>query len=134
MAVMTVCQERLISRVGFLGGGIGGAVGAVIDEGAYGHARQELRETANMVGMVMSEQQIIDPGHARIFGCGDNAACIESVVTCPSGVDQQRLSRRGDEESRLATVDIDEIDLKIMARSCCEVGAAKYEPGQNDCQ
>jgi hypothetical protein len=34
----------------------------------------------------------------------------------------------------LAAVDVDEVNLQIVARSFCEVGAQKYEPGQNDSQ
>ena len=134
MAVVTVGQQLLIGRIGFLGRGVCGAVGAVIDERAHRHARQELRETANVVSMIVGQQQIIDLAHARVFGRGGNAAGIESVVPCPSGIDQQRLSCGGDKERRLTTVDVDEVDLQIMARGSREMPTAKYEPGQNDCQ
>ncbi len=89
MAVVTVRQQLLIGGIGFLGRGVGWAVGAVIDERAYRDARQQLGETANMVGMVVGQQQIIDLAHARIFGRGGNATGIQSVVPCPSGIDQQ---------------------------------------------
>ncbi|MDT7818253.1 MAG: hypothetical protein QOJ42_8169, partial [Acidobacteriaceae bacterium] len=52
-------------------------------------ARQEFRETANVISMVVGEEQIIDLGDARIFSCGGNAAGIQSVVPCPPSVDQQ---------------------------------------------
>ena len=89
MTVMTVSQQLLIGGIGLLGRGVRGAVGTVIDEGAYRHARQQLRETANVVSRIMGQQQIIDLAHARVFACCGNATGVQSVVPCPSSVDEE---------------------------------------------
>jgi hypothetical protein len=106
----------------------------VIDESAYRHALQELRESANVVSMVMGQQQIIDLAHARVFGCGGNAPGIESVVPCPPGIDQQGLPCRGNKERRLTAVDVDEVDQQIAARGCGEMRSAECEPYQDRSQ
>jgi len=39
----------------------------VVNERAHGHARQQLGQTANVIGVVVGEEQIVDLRHTRIF-------------------------------------------------------------------
>src|ERR1700742_3749870 len=131
---MAVRQQLLIGGVGFLGTRIGRAIRTVVDERAYGHAREEFRETTNVIGMLVGEQQVIDPADTRVFGCGGNAAGVLSVVPCLTGIDEQRLPFRSDKESRLAAVDIDEVHLQITGRSPGEGHNAYCEPYEDSNQ
>ena len=98
----------------------------MIDERAHGNLRHQLGESANVVCMVVGQQQVIDLAHARIFGRGYDAVSIQAVVPCPAGIDQQRLPCRGDKERRLTAVHIDEVNLERMA--LCRLRSGQHRP------
>src|SRR5579859_1866192 len=88
-------------------------VSPVIDEGADGNAIDQLRDATAVVIVIMGQQDIIDLADAGTLGCSKNPVRIAATIFRPAGVDEQRLSRWGNEEGRLAALHIDEINLKI---------------------
>jgi len=68
-----------------------------------------------MVIMKMRDQDVIDLADPGFSGGGCNPVRIAALIPRPSRVDQQRLSRRGNEQSCLAALDIDEVDVKGLA-------------------
>ena len=103
-----------------LGCCVGFAVRAVNDERADRDAWHKLRHTAYVVVVIVSDQHVVDVAEARALRSCDNAIGV-AVVIRPASVDQQRLSRGGDEERRLPTLYIDEVDLQLtvaLADAC----------------
>jgi hypothetical protein len=95
----------------------------VIDECAYGDAGHELRHAADVVGVKVREQHVVDPVNAGFLRSGNNAVGIAAIVFWPAGIDKQRFARGSDKERRLATFDIDEIYLQLTFALCDACGA-----------
>src|ERR1700758_56870 len=96
-------------------------VGAVDEEGANRDALDELRHTAHVIVVIVGDQHVVDAAEASTLRSSDNAIGIAEVVIRPAGINQQRLSRRGDEERRLATLDIDEVDAEFSASNSLRI-------------
>ena len=107
------------------------AVGAVIDDGADRDRRQQFDRAADMIGVVMADQQIIDPAEPSRLGCGDDplgaarrgrgGRCAGGGARAaharrPARIDQQRMALRGDVEDRGAALDIDNGDAERIGR------------------
>src|SRR5271167_1747463 len=90
------------------------AVGAVIDESADGNFLDELGHPADVVEVIVSDQNIIELRDAGALRGSGDAIGVAALVVGPAGVDEKRLSGRGDEEGRLASFNIDEIDLERL--------------------
>ena len=67
-----------------------------------------------MVAVIVREHQVIDLGDARLLRDGDDAVRIARAR--PAGIDQQRLSGRRDEQSGLPALDVNEINVQVLAR------------------
>ena len=66
----------------------------MVEERTHGNFFDQVRYTANVVGMVVGQQEKVDLAHTCVFRRGGDTAGIKSVA-CPTGVDQQRLPCRG---------------------------------------
>ena len=79
--------------------------------------RDELGQSGNatgVVGMVMAENEVVDPGEFRLLGDGEDAL---GVALLPASVDQQRFTRRRNDQSGCAALDIDPIDIEVTRLS-----------------
>ena len=64
----------------------------MIDERANWHLRGERRHAADMVGVKMRGDQIVDARDARLLHRGLDATGIASLEARPAGIDEQRLA------------------------------------------
>ena len=90
---------------------------------AYDHASDlgpirprldKLRHAANVIGVVMGQDEVIDLFDLRLFrGCG-NPVRIAKIVIIPACVNQHRLSGRSHHQGRLSTFDINGIYFQIF--------------------
>ena len=103
----------------------------MIDEGAYRDLGDQLGDAAAMVIVIVGQQHVVDLADARALGCSKNPVGIAAIVVRPSCVDEQRLPGRGDKQRGLATLDIDEVNLKILfgrpCRQACQESGKKSE-------
>jgi len=88
------------------------AINAVVDEMVDGNLLYELRHAADVIGMVVGDENVVDLLDASEFGGFVDADGVTVGVVAPAGVDEERLLFRRDEESGLATFDVDEEDLE----------------------
>ncbi len=88
----------------------GFAIFAVVDKGVYRNAGDQLRETADVIVVIVGDEHVVDPGEAGSFSDGDDAIGVAAVVAGPTGVDEQGLPVRGDKQRSLPTFDVDEKD------------------------
>ncbi len=91
------------------------AVRPVINERANRNPGKELWSTANMVSVIVSEQNKINFRDPRFLGGGDNSVRVTPGISGPAGIDQQRLAFRSDEESCLPALDVYKVDLQGLA-------------------
>src|SRR5258708_6918517 len=63
-------------------------IATMIDEGSNGHAARQLRDAANVIAMIVRDQQIIDPLSARELCGRDDALGIAAILIRPSCVHQ----------------------------------------------
>src|SRR5271163_4797791 len=74
----------------------------MIDHRVHRNARYQLRKSANVVGMIVRDQNVIYSGEASTFGDGHDAVCVAALVVRPTSVDQQGFTIGSDEERGLA--------------------------------
>jgi len=93
------------------------AVVAMIDDGADGNARQQAFQSANVIDVVMGDQQRIDflqpqgmGGIGDAFGTGMVAGDLADFGV--AGVNQQRLAIRGDKKCAAATFHVNRDHLQ----------------------
>ena len=82
---------------------------AVRDDGPELHPRGQLLHAADVIRVVVRDHEIVDRADARLLHCRGNALGIAQRVRRPAGIHQHRLTRRRDDERRLAAFDVDEI-------------------------
>lgn len=103
-------QQRLIPFISLLGWRIRCLpVRSVIDEGSDRNSLRQSGNSADVIYMVMRDQQIVDAMEASLFRRSKDAIGALPVVG-PSRIDQQRPLGRGDKQSGLAAFDVDEVD------------------------
>ena len=106
-------EKRFVGEPAILRDAVGGfAVFAVVDEGAYRNAGGELWSAADMIVVIVGDEDEVNFFDASIVSSGYDASSVAIVVVGPAGVDEQGLSGGHDEESGLAAFDVDEIDLQ----------------------
>ena len=92
--------------------------GVVIDEGANRQELGQLGHTAGVIAVEVREQQIVDLRDAGRLGRRGDAPRIAAAVAGVTGVDQQRLPRRRDDQRRLTAFDVDEVDVQGRRGAC----------------
>ena len=85
----------------------------MVDEVANRHLRQQLGKSADVVAVVVGGDQMIDLLDARIGRSGNDARGVAAVARI-AGVDEQRLSRRRDNQRGVSALDVDDVDLKRL--------------------
>ncbi len=65
-----------------------------------------------MVGVIVGDQDVINPGDTCFFADFDDTAGVASVVAGKAGVDQQIFAGGRDEEGGLSAIDIGEVDAE----------------------
>ena len=89
----------------------------MIDELLDRDAGGQFREAAKMIAMPVSNDQVIDLRNAGVFQSGHDAFGIANGARSHvPRVNQDRLTRGGNKEHRIAALDIDDID--VQCRSC----------------
>ena len=78
------------------------------------HSRRQLLHAADVIGVVVRDDEIVDRADAGFLDGGGNTLGVAQVVCRPAGVDQQRLPRRRDDERRLSAFDVDEIQPQCL--------------------
>ena len=86
----------------------------VIDERADRNTGCERRNAADVIAVVMRDDQVIDPHDARLCSRRSNPIGVTTVEAGPAGIDEHRLSSRRDEQGGLTTLDVDEINLQRL--------------------
>ncbi len=104
---------------------------SMIDEGPNRNVSREFDHTAVVVRVEMRNQQVIDRGETGVPHRGHDSACVAAVVAWESGVDEQRLPSRCDDERRLTALNIDEIDVERVGRAERR-DASHRQGGSND--
>ena len=123
----------MIGVVGVEGRFVAGlAQGAVVDEGSYGDAVDELGNAAGVVDVVVGEQDIVEVVQSGIFGGGNDTVGIASCVAGPAGVDEERVMVRGDEEGGLAAFYVDDEDFEVAGRVLGAEGGAREEGDEDE--
>ena len=89
---------------------------AVIDEGANRHARRQRRDAADVIGVVVRHDEVVDPRQPGLLHRRRDAIGVAAVEAGVARVDQQRLARRRDNQRRLAAFDVDEVDVERLSR------------------
>ena len=92
-------------------------VRAVVEKRTDLHLRGQLRHAPRVIGMVVGKDRIVDVVDAGRFGGGDDAVRVASVEIVPARVDQQRFALRIDDQRRLASFHVDEINLQQLRRA-----------------
>ena len=83
----------------------------VVDEGADRKLRGDSRDAADVIGMVVGHEQVIETLEARLPGDREDPLGVTAVARV-AGINQERLPVGREEERRLAALDVDEIDLE----------------------
>jgi hypothetical protein len=91
------------------------AIGAMIEKRPDGDLSRKLGHAADVVRMVVRDQHIVQPRNTGLPGRGNDAVCIAVMVAGPSCIDQERVPTGGNEECRLAALDIDKVDLQLAS-------------------
>ena len=84
----------------------------MIDERAHFDSIHQLRHSADMIAVIVSDQNIIELLDAGLVGGRQDAIGVAAFVSRPAGIDQQRLPRWADNQRRLPALDVDEINLQ----------------------
>ena len=90
------------------------AVGTVVEELADLDALDEFRHAANVIGMVVGDEHMIDVRDAGVFHCRLDAIGVAAVVAGPAGIDEQGRAGRRNEQRGLAAFDVDGIDEQVL--------------------
>ena len=88
----------------------------MIEEFADGNALDQLGHAADVVGVEVGDEDVIDPGNAGVVHGGLNAVGIAAIVARPAGVDEERCAGRGDQQRGLAAFDINGVDAERRCR------------------
>ena len=106
-------EESFVGEPAILRDAVGGfAIFAVVDEGAYRNDGGELWSAADMIVVIVGDEDEVNFFDASVVSGGDDASSVAIVVVGPAGVDEKGLSVGRDEESGLAAFDVDEINLQ----------------------
>ena len=87
-----------------------------------GNRSGEGRQAADVVGVEVRDQQVVDAVDARVVHGRLDAQGVARVAPRPAGVHQHRLAGGRDHEGRRAALDVDPVDV--------QVGRLLGEPGQ----
>ena len=82
----------------------------VIDEGSHRYSIYQLGHAAHVILVKMSDLHVIDPAQPSLFRRRHNPVCVPPVLAVPSGIDQQRLTTRSDEQRRLSAFYVHKIN------------------------
>ncbi len=103
---------------------------AIIDDRADRHAAQQFGDAADMVGMKMADDEIVDPAHAERLcrlqharGAGWHCRRFVGHARHPAGVDQQRFALGRDVEGAAPALHVDQhhAQLRIgLARTAAQ--------------
>ena len=119
---------RLHDRRGALGGGpvpgllqvVGTLAGlrilSVGDEVDDRKAFRQLGDPANMVAMIMRDQQVVDPLQTCLLRRLDDAVGVARLQTRPTRIHQQRLAGGRHDQRTLPTFHINEVDGHRLGR------------------
>jgi hypothetical protein len=96
----------------------------VIDHGGDWNLAGKLSDSAGVVLVIMRQQDKVDFADPSILRRPRNAIGVSIIVAGPTSIDKERLVRRSDKQSRLSTLDVDQVDLqRIGLRPCgCRQG------------
>jgi hypothetical protein len=106
----------------------------MVHEGANGHQLRQFHDSADMVGMEVRDEQIVDVRDTSVTRGGSDPPRITSVARITglrlhcaaarkSRIDEQRLPRRRHNQRGLTTFDIDEVAVERLSlcpmHNCC---------------
>ena len=100
----------------------------MVDEAADGDLRGELGDAADVVDVIVGDDEVVDLADASLLAEGDDAVGVAGVGGGPAGVDEEAFAGGGDEEGRLTAFDVGEVDLEgagFLGES--EGGGHQYE-------
>ena len=82
-----------------------------------------------MIAMIMGDQEIIDLRDAGLMGGSQDAVGVAAFISGPTGIDEKGLACGRHDQSRLAALYIDEIDLQGLGRGGlrCPCGHDEHE-------
>jgi len=72
-------------------GGSTSWLSAVIEDGTDGHEVNQIDETSDVIDMKVGEQEIVDPGDACVFRCGDDSTGVTAIAAGEAGVDENEV-------------------------------------------
>jgi hypothetical protein len=110
-----------------------GAVGllhavSVVVERAERQQLGERGQSADVIGVPMADDHVVDPCQAYRFRCGDDALRVAVVVAREAGVEQERLSVGRGEECGGASLNIDPGNLQTTAAG---LGQRRADEGEH---
>ena len=91
-------------------------IGSVIEECANLDSVDQRGNSADVIAVIVGDQDIIELLAGRLDGCGDDAVGIATFVAWPTGIDQQRFARWAHDQSRLPALDVDEVNLQRLLK------------------
>ena len=92
-------------------------VGSVVDELLDRNARRQLGQAADVIGMEVSGDQVVDLFDPGLLHCGHDAIGVtDGGGTGVSRIDEHRLARRRNPQLRISALDIDDIDVQCLRR------------------
>src|SRR6185312_357073 len=97
-------------------------VGAVVDEADDGDLRGKLGDAADVVNVIVSDEEVVDLADASLLAEGQNAVGVAAVGRGPAGVDEQAFAGGGDEEGCLTAFDVGEVDFERAGFLCGLLG------------
>ncbi len=100
-------------------------VGAVVHECSDLDLLSELRDSANVVAMIMSDEDVIDLLQARRPRRSQDAPGIPAAKTRPASINQQGLAARINDQRCLSALHINEIDFERLRCFCQSCGCDK---------
>ncbi len=100
---------------------------SVVDERANRKAPLELGHAAVVILVQVRDEEVVDALHAGIAHGGDDAVGIARVEPRITGVDEQRLPGRRDDERGLPAFDVDEVDVERFRRGGGERAGGQRE-------
>ena len=90
--------------------------GSVVVELVYLHPCGQIRHSAEMICMVMGDDEMVDGLDSGLLHCRLDPRGIATTVCRPTSVDQNRFPSRSDDQRRGAAFDIDIIYFKLACR------------------
>ena len=88
----------------------------------------ERGQSADVIGVPMADDHVVDPRQAHRSRCGDDALRVAVVVAREAGVEQERLSVGRGEECGGASLDIDPGNLQTTAAG---LGQRRADEGEH---